>query len=86
MRSITSVLPVLGSIHPVPPHGPQGGPHATDRDIATVVGVQVFCFLLLSHLEPDFFLIHFYQTTIYLGLLILLFDMGDRWAYMISAC
>ncbi|HXH66208.1 MAG TPA: hypothetical protein VNI81_03350 [Candidatus Limnocylindrales bacterium] len=54
------------------------------RDIATLAGVQVLCFLLLSHLEPDFFLIHFYQTTIYLALLILLFYMEDRWAYMIG--
>ena len=54
------------------------------RDIAALSGVQVFCFLLLSHQEPDFFLIHFYQTTIYLALLILLFYMEDRWAYMIG--
>jgi hypothetical protein len=54
------------------------------RDIATLAGVQILCFLLLSHLEPDFFLIHFYQTTIYLALLILLFYMEDRWAYMIG--
>src|SRR5690242_11681155 len=54
------------------------------RDIAALAGVQIFCFLLLSHLEPDFFLIHFYQTTIYLALLILLFYMEDRWAYMIG--
>jgi hypothetical protein len=54
------------------------------RDIATLAGLQVFCFLLLSHLEPDFFLIHFYQTIIYLALLILLFYMEDRWAYMIG--
>ena len=54
------------------------------RDIAALAGVQVFCFLLLSHLEPDFFLIHFYQTAIYLALLILLFYMEDRWAYMIG--
>jgi hypothetical protein len=53
-------------------------------DIATLAGVQVICFLLLSHLEPDFFLIHFYQTTIYLALLILLFYMQDRWAFMIG--
>lgn len=54
------------------------------RDIAALAGVQIFCFLLLSHLEPHFFLIHFYQTTIYLALLILLFYMEDRWAYMIG--
>ena len=54
------------------------------RDIATLAGVQVVCFLLLSHLEPDFFLLHFYQTIIYMALLILLFYMEDRWAYMIG--
>jgi hypothetical protein len=54
------------------------------RDIATLAGAQVVCFLLLSHLEPDFFLLHFYQTIIYIAVLILLFYMEDRWAYMIS--
>ena len=54
------------------------------RDIATLAGIQVICFLLLSHLEPDFFLLHFYQTIIYMALLILLFYMEDRWAYMIG--
>ena len=54
------------------------------RDIATLAGAQVICFLLLSHLEPDFFLLHFYQTIIYMALLILLFYMEDRWAYMIG--
>src|SRR3974390_2602023 len=54
------------------------------RDIATLAGAQVVCFLLLSHLEPDFFLLHFYQTIIYMALLILLFYMEDRWAYMIG--
>lgn len=54
------------------------------RDIATLAGAQVICFLLLSHLEPDFFLLHFYQTIIYMAVLILLFYMEDRWAYMIG--
>lgn len=54
------------------------------RDIATLACLQVICFLLLSHLEPDFFLLHFYQTIIYLALLILLFYMENRWAYMIG--
>ena len=54
------------------------------RDIATLAGAQVLCFLLLTHLEPDFFLIHFYQTIIYLAVLILLFYMEDRWAYMLG--
>jgi hypothetical protein len=54
------------------------------RDVATLAGLQVVCFLLLSHLEPDFFLLHFYQTIIYMAVLILLFYMEDRWAYMIG--
>jgi hypothetical protein len=37
------------------------------RDIAPLAGAQVVCFLLLSHLEPDFFLLRFYQTVIYNG-------------------
>ena len=54
------------------------------RDIAALAGLQVLCFLLLSHLEPSFFLLHFYQTIIYLAILIMLFYMEDRWAYMIG--
>ena len=54
------------------------------RDIATVAGAQIICFLLLSHLEPQFFLLHFYQTIIYIALLVMLFFTEDRWAYMIG--
>lgn len=54
------------------------------RDIAAVSGLLVLCFLFLSHLEPNFFLLHFYQTVIYLAILIMLFYMEDRWAYMIG--
>jgi hypothetical protein len=54
------------------------------REIAALAVLQVLCFLLLSHLEPDFFLLHFYQTIVYLAILILLFYMEDRWAYMIG--
>jgi hypothetical protein len=54
------------------------------RDIAALAGLQVICFLFLSHLEPNFFLLHFYQTVIYLAILIMLFYMEDRWAYMIG--
>ena len=54
------------------------------RMIASLAALQVICFLLLSHLEPDFFLLHFYQTVIYLAILILFFFFEDRWAYMIG--
>ena len=63
------------------PMGVQMRPY---REIAALSALQVICFLLLSHLEPDFFLLHFYQTIIYLAILILLFYMEDRWAYMIG--
>lgn len=54
------------------------------REIAALACLQVLCFFLLSHLEPDFFLLHFYQTIVYLAILIMLFYMEDRWAYMIG--
>jgi len=54
------------------------------RDVATLAGLQVLCFLLLSHVDPNFFLLHFYQTIVYLAILIMLFYMEDRWAYMIG--
>lgn len=54
------------------------------RDIATLAGAQVVCFLWLTHLEPAFFLIHFYQSILYIAILVMLFYMEDRWAYMIG--
>jgi uncharacterized protein YjeT (DUF2065 family) len=54
------------------------------RDIATLAGAQIVCFLLLTHLEPTFFLIHLYQSLLYIAILVMLFYMEDRWAYMIG--
>ena len=54
------------------------------RDIAALAGGQVVCFLVLTHLEPNFFLIHLYQSILYVALLVMLFYMEDRWAYMIG--
>jgi len=54
------------------------------RDLATLASLQVLCFLLLTHLEPDFFLLHLYQAIIYMAILLMLFYMEDRWAYMIG--
>jgi len=54
------------------------------RDVATLASLQVICFLLLTYLEPDFFLLHLYQTIIYMAILLMLFYMEDRWAYMIG--
>ena len=52
------------------------------RDIATLSALQILCFLLLTHLEPDFFMFHLYQTIIYEAILLMLFYTEDRWAYM----
>ena len=54
------------------------------RDIATLAGAQIVCFLLLTHLEPNFFLVHLYQSILYIAILVMLFYMEDRWAYMIG--
>lgn len=55
-----------------------------NRDIASIAALQVVCFSVLTHYEPQFFLLHLYQTIIYMAILILLFYMEDRWAYMIG--
>jgi hypothetical protein len=39
---------------------------------------------LLTLLEPTLFLIHLYQCILYTAILVLLFYMEDRWAYMIG--
>jgi hypothetical protein len=54
------------------------------RDIATLATVQIACFSVLANLEPDFFLIHLYESILYIAILIMLFYMVDRWAYMIG--
>jgi hypothetical protein len=54
------------------------------RDIATLATVQIACFFVLANLEPDFFLIHLYESILYIGILVMLFYMVDRWAYMIG--
>jgi len=54
------------------------------RDIATLAGAQILCFLVLTHLEPNFFLLHLYQSILYIAILVMLFYMEDRWAYMIG--
>lgn len=54
------------------------------RDIAALAGAQVLCFLVLTHLEPNFFLLHLYQSILYIAILVMLFYMEDRWAYMIG--
>src|SRR5205823_12208372 len=73
------------SLHDALPISPlQGMPMRPYRDIATIAVLQVVCFSVLGHFEPQFFLLHLCQTIIYMAILILLFYMEDRWAYMIG--
>jgi FtsH-binding integral membrane protein len=54
------------------------------RGIATLAGALMVCFLLLSHADPQFFLLHLYQSLIYLAVILMLFYFEDHWAYMIG--
>ena len=56
----------------------------THRDVATLAVIQVLCFVLLAHLEPEFFLLHLYQSVLYMAILLMLFYFHERWAYMIG--
>ena len=54
------------------------------RDIAILATAQIACFCLLANLERNFFLVHLYESILYIAILVLLFYMEDRWAYMIG--
>ncbi len=54
------------------------------RGIATLSLGLMTCFLLLTHLDPGFFLLHFYQSLIYLLIVLMLFYFHERWAYMLG--
>jgi hypothetical protein len=55
-----------------------------NRGIATIAVALALCFLLLSHFDPQFFLIHFYESLIYVVIVLMLFYFEDRWAYMMG--
>jgi len=54
------------------------------RGIATLAGALMFGFIGLSMLEPEFFLLHLYQSLIYLVIILMLFYLEDHWAYMLG--
>lgn len=54
------------------------------RDVATLAGAQIICFLILTNAEPPFFLIHLYQSILYVAILVMLFYTENRWANMIG--
>ena len=39
------------------------------RNVATLAGAQILCFLVLAQLEPRFFIIHLYQLIPYVAIL-----------------
>jgi hypothetical protein len=55
-----------------------------NRGIASLAFALALCFLLLSHFDAQFFLIHFYESLIYLAIVLMLFYFEDRWAYMMG--
>ncbi len=54
------------------------------RGIATLAGALMLSFLWLSNLEPQFFPLHFYQSLIYLVIILMLFYFEDKYAYMLG--
>jgi hypothetical protein len=54
------------------------------RGIATLAGALMLSFLWLGILEPQFVLLHFYQSLIYLAIILMLFYLEDRYAYMLG--
>ena len=54
-------------------------------DVALLAAVQVVCFLILTQLEPHFFIIHLYQMIPYAAVVLLVRYSLDRWAYMIGS-
>lgn len=54
------------------------------RRIATLALAIMTCFLLLSHFDPQFFFLHFYESLVYIAIVLLLFYSEERWAYMLG--
>jgi hypothetical protein len=54
------------------------------RGIATLALALMACFLALSHFDQQFFFLHFYESLIYIAIVLMLFYFEDRWAYMLG--
>ena len=54
------------------------------RGLATISGAMMFCFLMMAELDQQFFFLHFYESMIYLAIILMLFYLEDRWAYMLG--
>jgi hypothetical protein len=55
-----------------------------NRGIASLALALAICFLFLTNYDPQFFLFHFYESIIYLVIVLMLFYFEDRWAYMLG--
>jgi hypothetical protein len=54
------------------------------RVIVTLATALMLCFLLLSQLDAGFFMLHLYQSLIWLAIILMLFYLEDRYAYMLG--
>jgi uncharacterized protein YjeT (DUF2065 family) len=54
------------------------------RGILSLALALMMCFLLLSHFDSQLFFVHFYESLIYLAIVVILFYFEARWAYMLG--
>lgn len=54
------------------------------RGIATLSSALVVSFFALGHFDPQYFLLHLYESLLYIAIVLLLFYFEERWAYMLG--
>ena len=54
------------------------------RGIATLAVALMLSFLYLTNLEAEFFLLHLYQSSIYLAIVLMLIYFEEQYAYMLG--
>ncbi|HXZ18622.1 MAG TPA: hypothetical protein VEG63_01660 [Candidatus Acidoferrales bacterium] len=54
------------------------------RRIATLAVAAIVSFLILSQYDPQFFLLHIYESAIYMVLLFLLMYEEEEWAFVLG--
>jgi hypothetical protein len=54
------------------------------RGIATLAMALMLCYFLLTRYDSQFFLFHFYESLIYIAILLMLFYFEEQWAYMLG--
>jgi len=56
----------------------------THRGIATLAVAAIVSFLFLGHFDPQFSLLHLYESSIYIVLLFLLMYEEEEWAFVLG--